>query len=160
MQSFGLGTGPSMSVWQVFDNRILWAVLASGASTQILKAFASIIWEKRLNWHRTLEPGGMPSSHAASASTLLVMVGLQAGFNSLLFTICLYVAFVVMYDAAGVRRAVGRQAIILNRILDSRTLKKRSGGEHLMELLGHTPVEVIAGALIGVAWAVVFHYLV
>ncbi|MDI6739314.1 MAG: divergent PAP2 family protein [Candidatus Edwardsbacteria bacterium] len=148
------------SFWQIVDNRILWAIISSGISTQILKAFASIIWEKRLNWHRILEPGGMPSSHAASASTLLVMVGLQTGFNSLLFAICLYVAFVVMYDAAGVRRAVGRQAIILNRILDSRTLKKRSGGEHLMELLGHTPVEVIAGALLGIAWALLFQYIV
>ena len=148
-----------MSLWQIFDNTILWAVLVSGASTQILKAFASIIWEKRLNWHRILEPGGMPSSHAASASTLLVMVGLQTGFNSLPFAICLYVAFVVMYDAAGVRRAVGRQAIILNRILDTTTIKKKTGGEHLRELLGHTPVEVIVGALIGAGWALFFHYL-
>jgi acid phosphatase family membrane protein YuiD len=66
----------------------------------------------------------------------------------------------VMYDAAGVRRAVGRQAIILNRILDTTTIKKKTGGEHLRELLGHTPIEVIAGALIGVAWAIGFNYLV
>ena len=147
-----------MPLRQIFDNTILWSVLVSGVSTQILKAFASIIWEKRLNWHRILEPGGMPSSHAASASTLLAMVGLRTGFNSLPFTISVYVAFVVMYDAAGVRRAVGRQAIILNRILDTKTIKKKTGGEHLKELLGHTPVEVIAGALIGVAWALLFHY--
>ncbi len=89
-----------------------------------------------------------------------MMVGFDAGFNSLPFTICLYVAFVVMYDAAGVRRAVGKQAILLNRILSMRTLQKRTGGAHLKELLGHTPVEVIAGALIGIAWALFFHYLV
>lgn len=149
-----------MSVGTFINNKILWAIVASGLSTQLLKAFASIIWEGRLNWHRTLEPGGMPSSHAASAATLLVLVGLRAGFDSLLFTICVYVAFVVMYDAAGVRRAVGKQAVLLNRILSMRTLQKRTGGEHLKELLGHTPVEVFAGALIGVAWALFFHYLV
>jgi uncharacterized protein len=148
-----------MSFWQLFDNKTLWALVVSGLSTQLLKAFASIIWEGRLNWHRTLEPGGMPSSHAASAATLLMTVGLRTGFNSLLFTVCLYIAFVVMYDAAGVRRAVGRQAILLNRIVDAGTLKKRTGGEHLRELLGHTPVEVFAGALIGVGWALLFHKL-
>ncbi|HTY08705.1 MAG TPA: divergent PAP2 family protein [Candidatus Edwardsbacteria bacterium] len=148
-----------MSIGQIIDNKILWAIVASGLSTQLLKAFASIIWEGRLNWHRTLEPGGMPSSHAASAATLLLMVGYQAGFNSLLFTVCLYIAFVVMYDAAGVRRAVGKQAILLNRILSMRTLQKRTGGAHLKELLGHTPVEVFVGALIGIAWALFFHYV-
>jgi len=149
-----------MSFWHIFDNKILWAIVVSGLSTQLLKAFASIIWEGRLNWHRTLEPGGMPSSHAASAATLLLMVGYQTGFNSLLFTVCLYIAFVVMYDAAGVRRAVGKQAILLNKIVESRAMKKRTGGEHLRELLGHTPVEVIAGALIGIAWALFFRYVV
>ncbi len=149
-----------MSAWQIFDNRIIWALLASGLSTQLMKAFASVISERRLNWRRTLEPGGMPSSHAASSATLAALVGLRAGFDSLLFAVCLYIAFVVMYDAAGVRRAVGRQAVLLNKIADSRAIKKRTGGEHLMELLGHTPVEVIAGAAIGVGWALLFHHLI
>jgi acid phosphatase family membrane protein YuiD len=149
-----------MPFWEIINNKLLWAVAASGLSTQILKAFASIIWEGRLNWKRTLEPGGMPSSHAASSATLATMIGLSAGFNSWQFALSLYVAFVVMFDAAGVRRAVGRQAIILNRILDSRTLKKRSGGEHMMELLGHTPIEVFAGCVLGIGWGVLFHYLI
>jgi acid phosphatase family membrane protein YuiD len=149
-----------MPFWEIINNKLLWAVAASGLSTQILKAFASIIWEGRLNWKRTLEPGGMPSSHAASSATLATMTGLSAGFNSWQFALSLYVAFVVMFDAAGVRRAVGRQAIILNRILDSRTLKKRSGGEHMMELLGHTPIEVFAGCVLGIGWGVLFHYLI
>jgi acid phosphatase family membrane protein YuiD len=149
-----------MPFWEIINNKLLWAVAASGLSTQILKAFASVIWEGRLNWKRTLEPGGMPSSHAASSATLATMIGLSAGFNSWQFALSLYVAFVVMFDAAGVRRAVGRQAIILNRILDSRTLKKRSGGEHMMELLGHTPIEVFAGCVLGIGWGVFFHYLI
>lgn len=149
----------SRFIQEAITNRILWAVFASGISTQILKAFASIIWEKRLNWHRVLEAGGMPSSHSASSVTLATMVGFDQGFGSISFAITLYIAFIVMYDAAGVRRAVGRQSIILNRILDSRALKKRAGGEPLKELLGHTPIEVIAGAFIGLAWAIFFHYV-
>ncbi len=142
----------------VLANRTLWAVFVSGLSTQVLKAFASIIWEKRLNWHRVLEAGGMPSSHSASCVTLAMLVGYDLGFGSIYFAIVLYIAFVVMYDAAGVRQAVGRQSIILNRIIESRTIKRRTGGEHLRELLGHTPVEVFAGALIGLAWGLLFHY--
>jgi len=64
-----------------------------------------------------------------------------------------------MYDAAGVRRAVGKQAILLNRLLESRTLRKRAGGEKLRELLGHTPVEVIAGGFLGLIWGLLFHYV-
>lgn len=139
---------------------MLWAAMVSGMSTQILKAFASIIWEGRLNWKRTLEPGGMPSSHAASSATMAIMVGLSAGFDSWLFAVSAYVAFVVMYDAAGIRRAVGRQAVALNRILESRTLKKKAQGLQIKELLGHTPVEVLAGCILGICWGLVFHYLI
>jgi len=149
-----------MHFWDILHNKILWAVMASGLSTQILKAFASIIWEGRLNWRRTLEPGGMPSSHAAASATLATMTGLNYGFDSWLFAFSLYVAFVVMYDAAGVRRAVGRQAMVLNRILASRNLKKRAQGLQIKELLGHTPVEVLAGCILGIIWGLIFHYLI
>ncbi len=148
-----------MPVLDLLKNKILWAVVVSGLSTQVLKAFASIIWEGRMNWRRTLEPGGMPSSHAASAATLATLVGSEAGFDSLLFALTAYIGFVVMYDAAGVRRSVGRQAILLNRLLESRTLLKRAGGEKLRELLGHTPVEVLVGFLLGIGWALAFRYL-
>lgn len=148
-----------MTFWDIFHNRVLWAVLASGVSTQLMKAGYSLIKEKKLNWRRALEAGGMPSSHSASSVTLTLLVGLRSGFDSVAFAVSLYIAFVVMYDAAGVRQAVGRQAIILNRILDTKAMKKRSGGEHLMELLGHTPTEVIVGAVIGLAWALFFHYV-
>jgi hypothetical protein len=147
-----------MTFWEILNNRVLWAVLVSGVSTQLMKAGSSLIREKRLNWRRTLEAGGMPSSHSASSVTLALLVGLRSGFDSVTFAVCLYITLVVMYDAAGVRRAVGRQAIILNRILETRALKKRSGGEQMRELLGHTPTEVIVGALIGLAWALLFHY--
>jgi hypothetical protein len=102
----------------------------------------------------------MPSSHASSSATLATMIGLNAGFDSWLFAVSAYVAFVVMYDAAGVRRAVGRQAIALNRILESRTLKKKAQGLQIIELLGHTPIEVLAGCLLGIGWGILFHYLI
>ena len=149
-----------MPFWEILNNKLLWAVAASGLSTQILKAFASVIWEGRLNWKRTLEPGGMPSSHASSSATLATMIGLSAGFDSWLFAVSAYVAFVVMYDAAGVRRAVGRQAMVLNRILESRTLKKKAQGLKIIELLGHTPIEVFAGCVLGIGWGILFHYLI
>jgi acid phosphatase family membrane protein YuiD len=148
-----------MPFWDILRNKVLWAVLVSGLSTQVLKAIASMVREGRLNWHRVLEAGGMPSSHSASSVTLATLVGLHQGFGSILFAVTLYIAFVVMYDAAGVRQAVGRQSIILNRIIESRTLKKRTGGEHLKELLGHTKTEVIVGALIGLAWGLIFFFL-
>jgi acid phosphatase family membrane protein YuiD len=148
-----------MPFFDIFKNKILWAVVVSGLSTQILKAFASIIWEGKLNWRRTLEPGGMPSSHAASSMTLATLIGIETGFDSLLFALTAYISFVVMYDAAGVRRAVGRQAILLNRLLESQALKKRAGGEKLRELLGHTPVEVFVGAFLGLFWGLLFHYV-
>jgi len=143
----------------ILKNKILWAVVASGLSTQVLKAFASIIWEGHINWRRTLEPGGMPSSHASSSVTMATMIGLAVGFDSLLFALTAYISFVVMYDAAGVRRAVGKQAILLNRLLESQALRKRAGGEKLRELLGHTPVEVFVGAFLGIFWALLFHYV-
>lgn len=149
-----------MPFWEILHNKLLWAIMVSGMSTQILKAFASVIWEGRLNWRRTLEPGGMPSSHASASATLATMIGLNYGFDSWLFALSLYVAFVVMYDAAGVRRAVGRQAMVLNRILESRTLKKKAQGLQIKELLGHTPVEVVAGCILGICWGLIFHYLI
>ena len=148
-----------MPFFDILKNKILWAVVLSGLSTQVLKAFASIIWEGHINWRRTLEPGGMPSSHAASSVTLATMIGLATGFDSLLFALTAYISFVVMYDAAGVRRAVGKQAMLLNRLLSNRTLQKRAGGERLRELLGHTPVEVFAGAFLGIFWGLLFHYI-
>jgi hypothetical protein len=147
-----------MSFWDILGNKVIWAVLASGLSTQLFKALSSMVREKRLNWRRVLEAGGMPSSHSASCVTLATLVGLSEGFGSLAFALTLYIAFVVMYDAAGVRQAVGRQSIVLNRILQSRAMKKRTGGEQLKEILGHTLAEVLVGAIIGLGWALLFHY--
>ena len=93
----------------------------------------------------------MPSSHAAAVSSLTTAVGLYYGFGSIPFGICLLFSLIIMFDAAGVRRSVGRQSILLNRLIDQ--LSKKCVIEHrqIKEILGHTPIEVFAGALLGIA---------
>ena len=111
------------------------------------------------NLRRFVETGGMPSSHAASVAALSTSVGIQQGFGSVLFGVTMYFSLVVMYDAAGLRRAAGRQAAILNRLIDEHFRHAEEGTHRLMELLGHTPLEVLIGAILGVASAVIWHWI-
>lgn len=92
----------------------------------------------------------MPSSHSAVVSSLAILVGKEYGFDSGVFAVALIMAFVVMYDAAGVRRAAGKQARIINKILDTPGLSTEQVQEKLVEALGHTPIQVFAGAMIGI----------
>jgi acid phosphatase family membrane protein YuiD len=98
----------------------------------------------------------MPSSHAASVSALSTMVGLSEGFRSAIFGVTLFFSLIVMYDAAGLRRAAGRQAAVLNRLIEEHFAHPEAGAQRLMELLGHTPLEVLVGALLGVASALIW----
>ena len=95
----------------------------------------------------------MPSSHAASVCALSTMVGMNEGFRSSIFCVTLFFSLIVMYDAAGLRRAAGRQAVVLNRLIDDHFKNPEEGAQKLMELLGHTPFEVFIGALLGVGSA-------
>lgn len=97
------------------------------------------------------EQDGMPSSHSAVVCSLATCIGKQYGFDSGIFAISVIMAFVVMYDAAGVRRAAGKQARILNKILDTPGLTTVEVQEKLVEVLGHTPIQVFVGAILGVA---------
>jgi uncharacterized protein len=101
----------------------------------------------------------MPSSHAASVAALSTSVGIQQGFLSPLFGVTLYFSLVVMYDAAGLRRAAGRQAVILNRLIDEHFRHPERDTQKLMELLGHTPLEVLIGAIIGVLASLAWHWI-
>ena len=105
---------------------------------------------RRLDLARLGSAGGMPSSHTAMVVTLTTMVGLRRGFGTPEFAICAIFSAVVMYDAAGVRRAVGIQARVLNRIVDDLMRQKGIREDRLRELIGHTPFEVYAGALLGI----------
>jgi len=131
--------------------------LASGLIAQIIKVFSYFLQNRKLNLKRMFETGGMPSSHASTSSTITILVGLNAGFNSIIFTTTLFFSLVIMYDAAGLRRAAGKQAAVLNKIIDEFQQTKHLREERLMELLGHTPLEVFFGAILGVLVAFAFN---
>lgn len=125
---------------------------------QLIKVITVIIKDKKLDFRRFVGSGGMPSSHASFVTALTTSVGIIEGISSVNFAICAVFSLVVMYDAAGVRRAAGQQAKILNKIVEE--WEKADFGhtdKRLKELLGHTPFEVFAGAILGIAIAFIRH---
>ena len=117
---------------------------------QLFKVIYDLITTKKFNFKRILGAGGMPSSHSAVVAGLATLVGKNEGWDTPLFALTLIFAFVVMYDAAGVRRAAGKQAKLLNKIIETPGLKVEEVQEKLVEVLGHTPKQVIVGAVIGI----------
>lgn len=128
-----------------------------GLVVQGYKGFSAFFSTGRWNLRRFVETGGMPSSHSASVAALSTAVGLQEGFTSALFGVTLYFSLIVMYDAAGLRRAAGRQAAVLNRLIASHFRDSHDDTTRLMELLGHTPFEVLIGGLLGVFSALLWN---
>lgn len=125
---------------------------------QLIKVITVIINDKRIDFRRFVGSGGMPSSHASFVTSLSTAVGIIEGFSSVNFAICAVFSLVVMYDAAGVRRAAGQQAKILNKIVEEwENADFGHTDKRLKELLGHTPFEVFAGAILGIAIAVLRH---
>ncbi len=132
-------------------DKILLSSFVAWSIAQVSKFFIWR-WQKgKLNFRILVSAGGMPSSHSALVSAMAMATGLWEGFSSTAFALSLILALVVMYDAAGVRRAAGIQAKILNQILEELFQGHPVSEKRLWELLGHTPFEVLAGALIGVA---------
>ena len=127
--------------------------MSVGFLIQGYKGLSDFLRTRHWNLRRFVETGGMPSAHAASVSTLSTMVGLHEGFRSSIFGVTLFFSLIVMYDAAGLRRAAGRHAVVLNRLIDEHFKNPEEGAHKLMELLGHTPFEVLVGALLGVGVA-------
>ena len=125
---------------------------------QILKFFVHLIWKRKVDLRLFTTTGGMPSSHAAGVMGLSSTVGLICGWSSIEFAMAFGYALVVMYDAAGVRRAAGKQAACLNRIImDIYKQELKEAGGKLKELLGHTPMQVLVGAVFGVLYAFYMH---
>lgn len=139
----------------IFKYQYLTIPFAAWAFAQGLKFFIDYVINKDIDWRRLLGSGGMPSSHSAFVISLASVAGIDMGMDSPLFGITIAFALVVMYDAAGVRRAAGKQARVLNRLFHHSEGKLHLD-EELKELIGHTPVEVIAGALLGLAITVLF----
>ena len=140
---------------QILNNRIFFVVLFGWIFSCILKGFLVWVKDRKLDITRFMGPGGMPSSHSTIVTCLATCIGIKVGFDSPLFVVCCVFALVVMYDASGIRRAAGQQAKMINMVIggwkESDPLEKQI---RLKELLGHTPLEVLAGATLGVVSAV------
>lgn len=139
----------------ITQNHVLDVTLLAWLTAQVLKVIFVLISQKRLDFNRLVGAGGMPSSHSALVMALAASVGRLQGFGSTEFAICVCLALVVMYDASNVRRAAGEQAKILNYMMDHwiETTPELFSKE-LKELLGHTPVEVIAGGTLGLIFGI------
>ena len=139
----------------IYNNKALVVPFVAWCLAQILKVLISSLKQRRLDLALLLSSGGMPSSHAALVCALATVVCLTDGVQSTTFAIAVFFAGIVMYDAAGVRWAVSRQARIINRIVDEIYKGEPHIEKQLIELVGHTRVEVLAGALFGIALALI-----
>ncbi len=139
----------------LLDNRILVATFIAWVIAQLSKTIYELIRYRKLRLSRLVSAGGMPSSHSALVTSLATATGRVAGVASAAFAISLVLAAIVMYDAAGVRRAVSIQARILNQMIDEAFQGKPFAEKRLRELIGHTPTQVIVGGLLGVGVALV-----
>jgi acid phosphatase family membrane protein YuiD len=141
---------------EILHNKILWVSLLAWFIAQLIKVLLTIIFGKRLDLTRFVGSGGMPSSHSALVVSMATSIGYVEGYHSTMFALSVIVASIVMYDAAGVRRAAGKQAAVLNEIVAELQAHRGITEKKLKELLGHTPVEVIAGAALGILVSVLF----
>jgi len=135
---------------ELFNNKALGVAVVAWFIAQLMKVILTIILDKRFDMNRFVGSGGMPSSHTSTVMGLSTAIGLMNGWDSTVYAISLTFALVVMYDASGVRRAVGKQAAILNKMILEIYEHKHVGQDELKELIGHTPFEVIAGAVLGI----------
>ena len=143
-----------MSFWQlVSSNPILTRAIVAWLVSQGFKVAIAWIKAGRFDWERVVGAGGMPSAHSAIVSCLSAAVIRYTGFGSPLTAVTITFALIVMYDAAGVRQAAGKQAEVLNKIIEQFMLHKHVSEIPLKELLGHTPFEVLVGAILGITIA-------
>ena len=140
-----------LSAWMV--NQAFRSWLVACLMAQGIKIALGAGRLRRFDFRWLIGTGGMPSTHAAGVTALSVSVGLQTGFDSPLFAACIAFTVITLFDAQGVRRWSGRQAQVLNKMMEDIYFKRRIQEQRLKELLGHTPLEVIAGMSVGVATA-------
>jgi hypothetical protein len=134
-------------VGEILDNQVLLIALCSSLIAQLLKLFIELAQFRRVRFKVLFETGGMPSSHSALVSALAVGIGRTQGWDTPQFAIATVFAFIVMYDATGIRLAAGKQAKVLNQIMVEVFEEEH---DPLKELLGHTPVQVVAGSILGI----------
>ena len=141
---------------QIMNNRFIWIPFFTWLVIQTFKVIWDLVTTKKFNFKRIIGAGGMPSSHSAIVMAISVLVGRETGFDSWQFALSLVFSSVVMYDAAGVRRAAGKQARLLNKIIETPGLTGVQVQEKLVEVLGHTPLQVFVGAIIGIIIGSIF----
>ncbi len=134
----------------IINNKCIYIPLLLWFLIQTYKVIVDLIINRKFNIKRIMGAGGMPSSHSAVVCSLSMLIGKEYGFESGIFAVSIIMAFIVMYDAAGVRRAAGKQARILNKILETPGMSTVEVQEKLIVALGHTPVQVFVGAAIGI----------
>ncbi len=147
----------------IFNNKILDVTFIAWFIAQFYKVLTTIFIDKEFNLKRFIETGGMPSSHSSTVSCLTTCIGITYGTNNPIFAIAIIFSGITMYDAAGIRRAAGKQATVVNRMVEELTsrLEKKINDERLKELLGHTPIEVLVGTIVGIGVGILFRgYLI
>ena len=138
------------------NNKFIMVPLVLWFGIQVFKVIYDLVTTKKFNFKRIMGAGGMPSSHSAVVVSLTTLIGKYEGINTPIFAVSLALAFIVMYDAAGVRRAAGKQATLLNKIIETPGLTGMEVSERLVEVLGHSPIQVMVGALIGLIAGLIF----
>ena len=141
---------------EIFHNHVLMVTLLAWTIAQTIKVALGVLRTKRFDFRWFIGTGGMPSAHAAGSSAMATVIGLEYGFSSLVFALSAVFAMVTMFDAQGVRRSTGKQAALLNKILDDIYWRGKIEEDKLKELIGHTPIEVFMGSIIGILLAIIF----
>ena len=154
-----------MDFLNIFTNAVLLIPACSWIIAQLMKAVINLIVNKKFSLARLFGDGGMPSGHSATVSALATMVGLYKGFGSVEFAIAALFAIVVMHDALGGRRETGKQAMSIIKMAELLNDYFSEHDKHiktdkLKVLVGHTPLQVVCGALLGIAVSLVYHFLI
>ena len=140
-----------------YQNITIWAGVTAWVGAQLIKLLIHAIRTRKYDPAFMFRLGGMPSSHSAAVSAVATSIGITCGFGSSVFAVSLMLAIIVMIDAQTVRRAAGQQARLVNQIVDELFKTHRFPQHKLVELLGHTRVEVLLGMLLGVFVALMAH---
>ena len=149
-----------MTFWdKILSNEVLISAVVGWTVAQVLKTILEIALNKNLSPERLVGSGGMPSSHSATVCGLTTTAGLCYGVESFQFAVSFVLASVVMYDAIGVRQETGKQARLLNMIMEQDLFRMNNEDfqQRLKELVGHTPLQVLAGAVLGILLALLIH---
>ena len=141
---------------KLINNKYIYIPTLLWIAVQCFKLITDIIKTRKFNFKRILGAGGMPSSHTAIVVSLATLIGKDVGVDTPIFALAVIMSLVVMYDAAGVRRAAGKQASLLNKIVETPGMSGLEVHEKLVEVLGHTPLQVIVGAILGIVVGLIF----